>query len=176
MSKSSGRLVERWHTTIPGVWANVFLVDPDTESLFVSDGWSVPYAALSLHRMDLESGTHIADVQTRRQWVMGVTLAHGHLFAATASRLFELRRTDLGVLKQWDKGLVRYTTQLVEHGRQLVTANHLAPTIGVFDPSTDAPRASELGASQSCSVTGMRPASSRVSTARCQPWMPSAAS
>jgi hypothetical protein len=126
-------LRELWRAAIPGDVANVYLVDRASESLFVGDGWGVSYPALRLHRLALDSGKHLAEVRTRHQGVSALAIHHQLLYAATDSRLFELRPDDLAIVRQWDRGLVRYSMQLVPEGSTIVSANWRSPTIGLFD-------------------------------------------
>ncbi|HEV3095604.1 MAG TPA: hypothetical protein VG104_00545 [Candidatus Dormibacteraeota bacterium] len=126
-------LRELWRTEIPGDVANVYLADPASNSLFAGDGWGVSYAALRLHRLRLDSGEHLADVRTRHQGASALAIHQQLLYAATDSRLFELRPADLAIVRQWDRGLVRYSMQLVAEGSTIVSANWHKPTIGLFD-------------------------------------------
>ena len=139
------RLSERWRAEIPGELPSALLVDPAGEAVFIGDGWSVPFAAVRLHRLDLHTGNHLADVRTRHQTTGALALDHGNLYAATDSRLFELDPVSLAIRRQWDRGLVRYTTQLLPHDGLLVAANWLRPSIGIFDPDTGRTRLVRAG-------------------------------
>jgi len=132
----AAQLKELWQTTIPGDVDNRYLCDLSTGSLFASDGWAVAYAALRIHRLDLRTGAHLADLLTRHQGVSAMAMHQGDLFAATDSRLFQIRVSDFGVVRQWDKGLVRFTMQLIPAGDRLVAANWLAPSVGIFHLDT----------------------------------------
>ena len=129
-------LAERWRTTVPGEVANVFLCDPTSGSLFVGDGDSVAYAALRLHRLDLSSGAHLAELRTRHQRVSALALHADHLYVATDSRLFELQGADLSIIRQWDRRLVQSAMQVVPDGATLAMANWLMPGVGIFDLDT----------------------------------------
>lgn len=121
------------------------LVDLAGEAVYISDGWSVAFAALRLHRLDMRTGSHLADVRTRHQPTGAIALDHGSLYAATDSRLFELDPVSLVIRRQWDRGLVRYTMQLLPHEGLLVAANWLRPSIGIFDPDTGRSRLVRAG-------------------------------
>ncbi|HET7419468.1 MAG TPA: hypothetical protein VFL27_03735 [Candidatus Dormibacteraeota bacterium] len=127
-------LHELWRTEIPGDADHAFLADQATSSVYVGDGWSVPFSALRLHRLDLTTGRQIVAIRTRHQQVKSLLISRGNLYAATDSRLFELDPTTLEVRRQWDRGLVAYATQLVADGDWLVMANWLRPSVGIFDP------------------------------------------
>jgi hypothetical protein len=143
--RATRALTERWRAPVPGIVAITVLSDTASGSVFASDGWGVSYAALRLHRFDLETGAHLAELRTRHQAVSAMLVDRNVLYAATDSRLFELSPTDLSVSRQWDRGLVRYTQQLVPAGSKLVTANWLKPTIGLFDPETGLTRGLRAG-------------------------------
>jgi len=130
---ASLELREIWRTTLPGHKANVFLCDPSSGSLFASDGWGVEFPSLRVHRLSLATGEEIASVRTRHQGVYALAMHEGHLLAATDSRIFELAVSDLVILRQWEKGLPRYSMQLVPERSVLVGATWLAPTVGLFD-------------------------------------------
>jgi hypothetical protein len=127
------RLRELWRTTVPGDSDNEVLCDVASESVFISDGWNVPYAALRLHRLEISSGKHVADVRTRSQGVVAMVKWQDRLLAATDSRLFEFRTGDLSIARQWDTGLVAFARQLVPVGRLIAMANWLRPSIGILD-------------------------------------------
>src|SRR5437762_9413497 len=110
------------------------LVDKRSGSVFVGDGWGVAFAALRLRRLDLLTGADLAQVRTRHQPTNALAVHAGRLYAATDSRLFELDPLQLAPQRQWERGLLRYTTQLVPDGQLLVAANWLKPSVGVFDP------------------------------------------
>ena len=103
------------------------------------------YAALRLHRLDLNTGAHLADVRTRHQMVTGTTVASGRLYAATESRLFELSPADLTITRQWERGLISNSTQLVAADAALVMANWRMATIGLFDIDTGRTRRLRTG-------------------------------
>jgi hypothetical protein len=137
---------ERWRATVPGEAAQAFLCDPTPPaSLFVGDGAFVAYAALRLHRFDLSTGVHLAEVRTRHQPVSGLAQHAGHLYVATDSRLFELESTDLSIVRQWERGLVRYTMQLLPARTTLAMANWRMPSIGLFDLNTGRTRRVNVG-------------------------------
>ncbi len=138
-------LRELWQTTVPGDHANVFMCDVASGSLFVGDGWGVSYPALRLHRLSLANGEHLADVRTRHQGVSAMAMYQGHLYAATDSRLFELEVPNLEVVRQWDKGLVRYAMQLIAGREVLVAANWRVSTIGIFDVKSGRTRRLRVG-------------------------------
>jgi hypothetical protein len=104
--------------------------------VFVSDGWNVPYGALRLHRLDLATGQHRAELRTRSQSVSGLAVDRGKLWVATDSRLLEVATRDLSIIRGYEKGLVAYTRQLIPVGGLLITADWLRPSIGIFDPDT----------------------------------------
>lgn len=127
------RLTEIWRATVPGHTAHAILADGGSKSLFVGDGWGVPYTARRLHRFDPETGEQLAEVRTRQQQVCSLAVHDDHLFAATSSRLLKLRTADLAVVGHWEKVLPSDSQQLVAEGRFLVGANWRKPTVGVFD-------------------------------------------
>ncbi len=127
---------ERWRSEVAGDTVNRLLVHEASGSVFIGDGWGVHYPALRLHRLDLATGAHLADVRTRHQGTSGLAISSGSLFAATDSRLFELALEDLSIRRQWDRGLVRFAMQLVPADSRLVAANWLMASIGIFDPSS----------------------------------------
>lgn len=133
-------LPELWRATVPGVDGHVVAVCSETESVYVSDGWQVPYPSSSLFRLHVRTGEQLAARRTRHQGVGAVTVASGSVWAATDSRLFELDRLSLEVHREWDSRLVRYTKQLVPSAGRIVMANWLAPTVGIFDPESGSTR------------------------------------
>jgi hypothetical protein len=129
-------LTEKWRATVPGHADNLVLSDATSASVFVSDGWGVPYAALTLRRYDLATGRPLAARRTRSQGITALLVRGGTLFAATGSRLFELSKNDLSILRQWEKGLVADARGLISlDGSRLVMGNWLRPSIGIFDPA-----------------------------------------
>ena len=138
-------LKERWRAEMPGEADHCFLADPDTASVYISDGWSVAYAALRLHRLDLFTGRELAETRTRHQPIGALATDRGSLYAAGDSRLFELEPTTLSIKRQWDRGLVRFTKQIVPAGSVLVAANWLRPSIGIFHPDTGHTRRVQVG-------------------------------
>lgn len=127
------RLTEIWRATVPGHRAHVILADGGSKSLFVGDGWGVPYMARRLHRFDPETGEELAEVRTRQQQVSALVIHDEHLFAATSSRLLKLRPSDLAVLDHWDKALPSDSQQLVALDRFLVGANWRKPAVGILN-------------------------------------------
>jgi hypothetical protein len=144
-STPATELQELWRTTIPGDVDNRYLCDLPSKSLFATDGWGIAYAALRVHRLDLRSGVHLADLRTRHQSVGAMAMHQGDLLVATDSRLFQIRVSDFSVVRQWDKGLVRYAMQLIPAGNQLVAANWLAPSVGIFHLDTGRTRRLTVG-------------------------------
>jgi hypothetical protein len=67
------------------------------------------------------------------------------LFAASNSRLFEFDSTALTVIRQWDKRLVRWSTQLVVSDEVVVEAGWYAPYIGIVDLATGGVRRVKVG-------------------------------
>jgi hypothetical protein len=130
------RLRELWRTTDPGDSDNEIFCVLASDSVFISEGWNVPYAALRLHRLEISSGRQVADVRTRSQGVAGMVEWQDHLLAATDSRLFQFRTADLSIARQWDTGLVAFARQLVPAGRLIAMANWLRPSIGILDPES----------------------------------------
>jgi hypothetical protein len=141
----AGPLREVWRTTVPGDTNNMILCDQGSQSVFVSDGWNVAYGALRLHRLDLTTGQHRAELRTRSQSVSGLAMDRGKLWVATDSRLFELAARDLSIIRGYEKGLMAYTRQLIPVSSLLVTADWLRPSIGVFDPDTGKTSRVKLG-------------------------------
>jgi hypothetical protein len=74
-----------------------------------------------------------------------MTLHADHLYAATDSRLFELRPADLTVIRQWERRLLKYAMQMVPDGSRLAMANWLNPSIGIFDRNTERTRRLTVG-------------------------------
>ena len=126
-------LAQLWRSTVPGVMGHAIACDPASHSIFVADGWGIAYAALRLHRLDIRTGEHLADLRTRHQAVSGMILGESYLYVATDARLFELRPADLSVVRQWERGLVRNTMHMLPAGSSVVMANWRSPTIGLLD-------------------------------------------
>jgi hypothetical protein len=114
------------------------LADGGSKSLFVGDGWGVPYTARRLHRFDPETGEELAEVRTRHQQVSALVAHDEHLFAATSTRLLKLRPADLAVTDVWEKALPSDSQQLVALGEFLVAANWRKPAVGVLNVRTRA--------------------------------------
>lgn len=74
-----------------------------------------------------------------------MAMHQGDLLVATDSRLFQIRVSDFGVVRQWDKGLVRYAMQLIPAGDRLVAANWLAPSVGILNLDTGRTRRLTVG-------------------------------
>lgn len=127
------RLTEIWRTTVPGHTSHTVVSDPGSKSLFVSDGWGVAYPALRLHRLDPETGEHLAEIRTRQQHVSALVATSESLFVATHSRLLRLRPEDLGLVGHWDKVLPSDSQQLVAAGDRLIAANWRKPVVGMFE-------------------------------------------
>lgn len=135
MSPGTMRLSERWRTTVPGFSAHCLRCDSAKRALLIGDGWGAAYASLALRMIDLNTGRDLQRCRTRYQQVSAIMLAGDRIYAATESRLFELD-LELSVLRQWERNLVRNTMQLVPTGDQLVAANWLMESIGIFDLRT----------------------------------------
>ncbi len=138
-------LEERWRTTIRGHMVRSILSDGPSDSLMVGDGWGISFSSLRLHRMDLGSGALLAEVRTRHQPVSALLRLGDHVYAGTDTRLFEMDPVDLSVVRQWDRGLVRFSKALAAAGDKIVAANWLAPTVGVFDRHTGRTRRLRVG-------------------------------
>lgn len=141
-----GLLTEKWRATVPGHTYHRVLCDPASSSVFVSDGWGVPSAALRVHRFDIATGEHTAAARTRHQGVAGMTMLQDALLIATDSWFMALDRTTLAILRSWDKRVVASAHQLVAVGDLVVASNWLRPTIGVFDSNTGTTRRLKVGA------------------------------
>jgi hypothetical protein len=102
-------------------------------------------AALRLRRLDVDTGAELALTRTRGQLVFGMAFRGDRLFAASNSRLFELDSTGLSVIRQWDKRLVRWSTQVVVCDEVIVEAGWYAPYIGIVDLATGAVRRVKVG-------------------------------
>ncbi|MBV9659776.1 MAG: PQQ-binding-like beta-propeller repeat protein [Acidimicrobiales bacterium] len=127
------RLTEIWRATVPGHTAHVMVADGASKSLFVGDGWGVPYRARRLHRFDPETGEQLAEVRSREQQVSALAVHDEHVFAATSSRLLKLRPSDLAVVGHWEKVLPSDSQQMLAFDRFVVAANWRKPAVGVFD-------------------------------------------
>jgi hypothetical protein len=139
-------LEERWRATIPGDHAQAFAADAVSRSLLVGDGWGTPYTALSLHKFGVDNGTEVASIRTRHQQVLGMAIASTHAFAATDSRLFKVSVSDLRIIQEWNRHLVRYSNQVQVDGGHVVEANWLAPSIGILEMATGTVRRLKGGA------------------------------
>jgi hypothetical protein len=137
---------ELWRATVPGITGHNILVDPDSRSVYVSDGWGVPFPSLKLHRLSLSGGDEQVSTGTRSQGVGALATADKRLWASTDRRLFALDPYSLDVLDQWDKRLIPYTQSIVPTAGRLVMANWHASTVGLFDPQDGSTRRIKVGA------------------------------
>lgn len=60
---------EVWRAKVPGAMGHVIATDAPTDTVLISDGWGIAYAALRLHRISLSTGNETASVRTRHQAV-----------------------------------------------------------------------------------------------------------
>ena len=129
-------MTQRWAVTVPGTHAHVIATDLASGSVIVGDGWAVALAALRLHRLDAATGAATASVRTRHQSVGGLRVHDSHLWAATDSRLFRLRLEELEVVQDWERGLVRYASQIEVADERVVLANWLSPSVAILDTAS----------------------------------------
>jgi len=131
-----------WSAVVPGHSHHLLEVDPDRGHLYVSDGWGVAYASLSLRILNIADGAELAKVRTRHQQARAITFVGGDALVATDSRLFQLTRANLVEQRAWDSRVPRYADTLVHENGKLFMANWLRPTAAIFD--LDAGRTSRL--------------------------------
>jgi hypothetical protein len=127
-------LIRRWSAQIPGQHAHCVTLDPDDEAAYVGDGWYVAYSSLSLHRLHLADGHKLASRRLRHQQARCVAFPDAdRLLVATDSRLFELNRSSLEILRDWSRRVPRNSDHLLASAELLLMANWLAPSLHVFD-------------------------------------------
>ncbi|MGA8016070.1 MAG: hypothetical protein WCB85_09160 [Candidatus Dormiibacterota bacterium] len=68
-----------------------------------------------------------------------------HLWAATDSRLFRLRLEELEVVQDWERGLVRYASQIEVADERVVLANWLSPSVAILDTASGRLRRVRVG-------------------------------
>jgi hypothetical protein len=124
----------RWTTTIPGVTDIRVAVDPDDESVYVSDGWGIAYASLRLRRLSLANGKELASVRLGDAVRCVAFSEHqSELVAATARMLFVLDRASLEVKERWRRRVPTVSDSLIRKGNLVLMANWLRPTLGLFN-------------------------------------------
>lgn len=140
-------LREAWRTTVPGGHAQIIATDVASDSLMISDGWGVPFAALRLHLLSVRTGEERGSVRTRHQAVGAIAVVAEFTWVATSTRLLQARTGDLSIVSEWERGLIAHAHSLVSAAEgRLVMSNWLAPTIGVFEPATGTTSRRKAGA------------------------------
>jgi hypothetical protein len=130
------QLTERWKTSVPGDGRHAIAVDRGTQSVVIGSGWGVAYAAQAVYRLDLATGEQTARTRTRSQEPRCIAPGGGSTFVATDNRLFELCTASLEVIRQWDKGLVRFPSQMVVPDKVVATASAGASMIAIISRQT----------------------------------------
>jgi hypothetical protein len=126
-----------WTRTVPGHAAHVIVPDPETGSVYVSDGWGVEYAAIRFHRFDGQMGGEAASIRTGTSVRCFRLLKRtGDLLAATDNKLLRLDAMSLVEGQRWDARIPRYTNTMAVRGRHAVLADWLNPKVGLVDLTT----------------------------------------
>jgi hypothetical protein len=134
-----------WTAEVQGHLSHRINIDPSGDHLYVSDGWGVSYASLSLHSLRLTDGTEAAKVRTRHQQARTAVFRSETLIVAADTRIFELQRGSLNVVREWDKRIPRFADSLALEGDRLLMLNWLNPTGSIFDLGTGRVRRLDLG-------------------------------
>src|SRR5947208_11145345 len=136
----------RWTTRIPGVTDIRVAVDPDDESVYVSDGWGIAYASLRLRRLSLANGKELASVRLGDAVRCVAFSEHqSELVAATARMLFVLDRASLEVKERWRRRVPTVSDSLIRKGNLVLMANWLRPTLALFDLGAGTARRIRVG-------------------------------
>jgi hypothetical protein len=123
----------KWSATLSGDSHHLLAIDPSGARLYAGDGWGSPsYASLSLRLIDMNDGRELVRLRTRYQQPRSITYRGSDLVLATDSRLFQLRRSDLGVRKVWEH-VPKFADALEIESDKLLMTNWLRPTAGIFD-------------------------------------------
>jgi len=123
----------KWSATLPGDSHHLLAIDPAGARLYAGDGWGSPsYASLSLRLIDMNDGRELVRLRTRYQRPRSITYRGSDLVLSTDSRLFQLRRSDLGVRKLWEH-VPKLADALEIESDKLLMTNWLRPTAGIFN-------------------------------------------
>jgi len=123
----------KWSATLPGDSHHLLAIDPAGARLYAGDGWGSPsYASLSLRLIDMNNGRELVRLRTRYQRPRSITYRGSDLVLSTDSRLFQLRRSDLGVRKLWEH-VPKLADALEIESDKLLMTNWLRPTAGIFN-------------------------------------------
>jgi hypothetical protein len=94
---------------MPGDTGHCVAFDPDRPVLYVGDGYGVASAALRMHLLSLDDGAELASVRLCHQGARSLAFpGPSTVLVATDSRLFELSRANLEVIRDWREGVPRF--------------------------------------------------------------------
>jgi hypothetical protein len=123
-----------WQAEVKGE-AAVRVLRIDDESVYVSDGWGVAFAALRLRRLSLANGDELATARLGNQ-ARCVAWAGAELLAATDTKIFRLDPLTLDeTAPRWDRRVPRFTDMLCELDGRLVLTNWTRDSCAVIDPA-----------------------------------------
>lgn len=108
--------------------------DPDSDSVFVSDGWGTAYAAIRLRRLALATGEEKASARLGEGAGCVFFSADGRtVVAATGKRLLAFDRGSLEEVGRWTSKVPRYAFYGALMGRRAALMNWRGPSLGLYD-------------------------------------------